>query len=111
MIGLLTGVLLSFISMVVPFYYAVPVAVGIVGICFVTGFVTKISLLSCRIISPILHPHSTYQQSCIANPYYLTRLLIFLIRLVSIFSGRKRRFFQYFTEEGCIKGYGCFSNP
>ena len=41
-IGLLVAVLLSFISMMVPFYYAVPVAVGIVGICFVTGFVMGI---------------------------------------------------------------------
>lgn len=41
-IGLFIAVLLSFISMLVPFYYAVPAAAGIVGICFATGIIMGI---------------------------------------------------------------------
>ncbi|MDE5864481.1 MAG: hypothetical protein K2H34_09060, partial [Lachnospiraceae bacterium] len=41
-IGLFIAVILSFISMVVPFYYAVPAAVGIVGLCFVLGIIIGI---------------------------------------------------------------------
>lgn len=41
-IGLLVAVLLSFVSMMVPFYYAVPAAAGIVGICFAAGIIMGI---------------------------------------------------------------------
>ncbi len=41
-VGLMAAVLLSFISMLVPFYYAVPAAAGIVGICFAAGIIMGI---------------------------------------------------------------------
>lgn len=41
-IGLFIAVILSFLSLVVPLYYAVPVAVGIVGICFAVGIIMGI---------------------------------------------------------------------
>ncbi|MDE6759232.1 MAG: hypothetical protein K2J90_00985 [Lachnospiraceae bacterium] len=41
-IGLLVAVILSFVSMMVPFYYAVPATAGIVGICFVAGIIMGI---------------------------------------------------------------------
>lgn len=41
-IGLFAGILLSFISMVIPFYYAVPAAAGIIIIFFVLGIIIGI---------------------------------------------------------------------
>jgi len=41
-IGLFAGIILSFMSMVIPFYYAVPAAAGIVIIFFVIGIIMGI---------------------------------------------------------------------